>query len=572
MAARRYILLLGTITLISLTFTFLLPTNLTPPKPRNLKNLSLLPNQLKSEIKEHAPGNFFKPATHKPPPPSNSTASSEGWFSSWKWLNPFSSNIAKSEERSALPPLQKRCPVYTFFDGEKGEEEDGVLLAWRRAFWAQGFKPLVLGRAEAEEHGLYRIVQGKFGEEFEKEVMRWLAWGRVGTGGVLVDHRIIPMAPRDDYSLTALRRCDFDGVTRYEGWGNRLFAGDKSSIDIFLKHITDTATKDTTSIEEISKTAPEGLIRIEPLPRSFADYTARVVADRWPDLNSSHLPTLINSHLHETFLATYNASITLLTPQAIELQPAYTAIKTLADRLAFCPPRNPIPGSCPSNRPCGYCKKPNVTEKPFLSQDPSTFLLAAVPHPYTYYALMDTTFSMSENTQRSIRFVRTQTRERDAWLHKATTPPLKAGVGAGTRVLAVKEVIAAPTRANFSSLWTSAEDPIGEEEIPWVFGFTLASAEELKVEKATGDERRNVVFQKTVGEVLGGKKKAGRVRQDNENIARIRWAVEAWNLGSAEAWKFTGAFVGRMVQERKEWSAGEKEFGRGLSGEEKIGE
>jgi len=374
------------------------------------------------------------------------------------------------------------------------------------------------------------------------------------------------MAPHDDYGLTALRRCDFDGVARY---GNRLFAGDKSSVDIFLKHITDTATNETASIEEISNTAPDGLIRTEPLPRSFADYTPSVVADRWPDLSAAQLPVLINSHLHETFLSTYNTSIILLSPLHIELQPAYAAITTLADRLSFCPPENPIPGSCPSNRHCTPCKKLPVVVKPSMSQDPFTFLLAAVPHPYTYYALMDTTFSLSENIQHSIRYVRTQTRDRDAWLQKATTPPLKGGVGAGTRVLAVKEVVAAPASASFSSLWASAEAPIGEEEVSWIFGFTLASAAESENEKAAGDERRNVVFRKTVGEVLGGKKVGKEKMEDNEKVARIRWAVEAWNLGSAEAWKFTGAFVERMVQERREWSASEKKFGRGLSEEEK---
>jgi len=373
------------------------------------------------------------------------------------------------------------------------------------------------------------------------------------------------MAPRDDYGLTALRRCDFDGVTRYK---DRLFAGDKSSVDIFLKHIIDTATNETVSIEEISQTNPEGLTRSEPLPRSFADYTPSVVADLWPDLGATQLPALINSHLHETFLSTYNTSIILLSPLHIELQPAYAAMTTLADRLSFCPPGNPIPGSCPSNRRCTLCKKVPVAGKPSISHDPSTFLLAAVPHPYTYYALMDTTFSLSENMQRTIRYVRTQTRDRDAWLHRATTPPLKEGVGASSRVLTVKEIVAAPASADFSSLWASAEAPVGEEEIPWIFGFTLASAAELKIEKEAGDERRDIVFRKTVGEVLGGK--VGKEEmEDGERVARIRWAVEAWNLGSAEAWKFTDAFVERMVQERREWSASEREFGRGLSKEEK---
>ena len=373
------------------------------------------------------------------------------------------------------------------------------------------------------------------------------------------------MAPREDYVLTALRRCDFDSVTRYKGWGNRLFAGDKSSVDIFLKHIIDTATNETASIEEISQ---EGLIRSEPLPRSFADYTPPVVADLWPDLDATQLPALINSHLHETFLSTYNTSIVLLSPLHIELQPAYAPIKTLGERLSLCPPGNPAPGSCPSNRRCAPCKQVPVATETSISKDPSTFLLAAVPHPYTYYALMDTTFSLSENIQRTLRYVRTQTRDRDAWLRKATTPLLEKGVGAGSRVLAVKAIVAAPASAGFSSLWTSAEAPLHEEEIPWIFGFTLASAAELEIEKEAGDERRDVVFRKTVGEVLG--EKVGKEEmEDGEQVARIRWAVEAWNLGSAEAWKFTGAFVERMVRERREWSASEREFGRGLSEEEK---
>ncbi|PWW72248.1 hypothetical protein C7212DRAFT_337528, partial [Tuber magnatum] len=80
----------------------LLPTNPTPQKARKLS----LPD-LRSGIKQHTPSRlgFFKPATHKPPPPSNSTAS----------------NIAKNEERSALPPLEKRCPVYTFLDDSDGK-------------------------------------------------------------------------------------------------------------------------------------------------------------------------------------------------------------------------------------------------------------------------------------------------------------------------------------------------------------------------------------------------------------------------------------------------------------------
>jgi hypothetical protein len=140
--------------------------------------------------------NPFKQASHQPPAPQkNSTASTDSWFSSWKWLNPFSSNISDDEERSVLPPLEKRCPVYTFYDptveGEDAEVEDKLLLAWRKAYWAHGFRPVILGMGEAKEHGLYRVVRdaNEFHPDFEREVMRWLAWSHMGRG-ILVDYRV----------------------------------------------------------------------------------------------------------------------------------------------------------------------------------------------------------------------------------------------------------------------------------------------------------------------------------------------------------------------------------------------
>lgn len=85
--------------------------------------------------------------------------------------------------------------MYTFYDstakGEDAQVEDKLLLAWRRAYWVQGFKPIILGMAEAKEHGLYRVVRdtNKFHPDFEREIMRWLAWSHMGTG-VLADYRV----------------------------------------------------------------------------------------------------------------------------------------------------------------------------------------------------------------------------------------------------------------------------------------------------------------------------------------------------------------------------------------------
>lgn len=120
--------------------------------------------------------------------------SAEGWFGSSWWHNPFSSSIASAEDRIALPMLEERCMVFAYHDPEEArkdeEVEDRLLLAWRRAWWANGFMPLVLGEAEAKKNPLYpKFETVKMKPEMKREVMRWLAWGMMGRGA-LVNHRV----------------------------------------------------------------------------------------------------------------------------------------------------------------------------------------------------------------------------------------------------------------------------------------------------------------------------------------------------------------------------------------------
>jgi hypothetical protein len=342
-----------------------------------------------------------------------------------------------------------------------------------------------------------------------------------------------------------------------------LFAGDKNSISRLLKFIINSpsTSNDTTTIEEASVGAPENLIRIDPIPRAFADYTNAVVNDRYPNLTLSELPNLVNAHLHERFLAQYNNSINIPSPPFAELDMVHYQAAQIAHRLSFCPPKNPIPESCPSNRACTPCKRVPVTNKPFISTDTNTFMIAAIPHPYTYTALMNPKLSLASDSSNPIRFVRGQTRDRDAWLRKVTSPPLKATVGPSTRVLKIKQLIAAPP-ANYTSLWSAAESGYPEEELQWTLGFTIPSAEEVKVEVPTPKEEQKLLFEKTVKEVKTADK-------TGEKVVRIRKAVEAWNLGSTEIWRFAAAFVERGVFERRKWSEQEREYGKGLSEEEK---
>ena len=131
-------------TIIFLALLLLLPRHSTPRLPK-------LPPALRP----------FRPSAHAPPIQPNSTSGDARWHQSWDWRRPFSSAITLDEHRSVLPPLVERPLIFTYYDAGRAESrevdevENAVLLTWRRAWWAQGFKPVILGRAEARRSELF---------------------------------------------------------------------------------------------------------------------------------------------------------------------------------------------------------------------------------------------------------------------------------------------------------------------------------------------------------------------------------------------------------------------------------
>jgi len=105
----------------------------------------------------------FRPPSHEQPEEqTNSTHGESKWYSTLEWLNPFSSAITLDENRSVLPPLRERRPIYTYYDAKYNPNKSNgkdlkdlqnadaeLLLAWRRAWFAQGFKPVVLTPGDA---------------------------------------------------------------------------------------------------------------------------------------------------------------------------------------------------------------------------------------------------------------------------------------------------------------------------------------------------------------------------------------------------------------------------------------
>lgn len=363
--------------------------------------------------------------------------------------------------------------------------------------------------------------------------------------------QVIPMAPYDDHTFTALRRCDFTYATRYENYGHRVFAGDKASIDAVLKYITSAkGDNGTVTIEGATKMA-NNLFHIDPLPKSFADYTSEAIKIKYPKLQFSDLPKLINAHLHENWIARFSSGISLLLPFPETLGALHYPAQVLAERLAACPVDNPEPESCPSNKQdCKPCKKGlKVTPSKTFTNKTGIFSLGTIPHPYTFIALTNPEINLSTDYEdKSIRFVRRRT-QRDEWLRAVTIP---VSVGSGPRVVTIKAATANPT----STTILSTSDA-GFKDIEWTLGFTLPTEEELKLDLPKPDAQQVKVLDTTHKDAFsakdGGKKK------------RLRRAVEAWNLGGTEVWKFGRAYVDRMEMERRKWSEAEKAFGRGVA-------
>ena len=237
MPPRRFQALIVLILFIVVNLTFY-----GPPTRENLPTYEEVADAVKHPA-AHVPDlgelpavpNPFRPSAHKPPVQPNSTTTSAyraiEWLSDFKWRNPFSSSISLDENRAVLPPLRVRPPIYTYYDAKSRQDkkvteaENRLILAWRRAWWAQGFKPQVLSRAEAMQHPQYQLFQRmKLDTRVEDEIARWLAWGHMG-GGILANWLALPMAEYDNPMLSFLRRGEYPQLSKVTTLDNGVFYG-----------------------------------------------------------------------------------------------------------------------------------------------------------------------------------------------------------------------------------------------------------------------------------------------------------------------------------------------------------
>ncbi|MCJ1453547.1 hypothetical protein MMC28_003894 [Mycoblastus sanguinarius] len=525
---------------------------------------------------------FHHTPTHKPPEQQNSTSGDAKWYSDWKWLHPFSASITLDEDRSVLPPLQKRQPIYTFYDADAEKEEktkdaeNKLLLLWRRAWWAQGFKPVILGRAEAMNNPLYESFQGhKLQPQLEANLVRWLAWGEMGTG-ILANWLVLPMGPYDDYLLSYLRQGEYPKLTRYEGLGVGLYSGEKAAINAAISEALSSSTLEGS--QAVLDAVSRSTISVDSRPSAIAFYDANANAEHYKSITAKlaedkaaglgSLAQLINSHLHLTFLNTFTAGLAILTPYADRSHILTQHAVSLAETLRKCP-SSPIPSSCPPNHqectPCSSIPPSPIMKPEYFTNSSTVYTIGIIPHPYTFASLLGNT---KDITTRHIR----RDTERDRWLGAVTEKTLGREIGGQSRIVSFKETVAGDWGRS-RGLWMTEDPAPDHKDMEYHFGFELAPFNITNADSETtfGSKKEQKTIQQMQQQqefLLTNAKDVLRQRKGKHEKTGVKEMVEAWNLADTEAWRFVRAYGARERVERTKWEEEERAFAGGEEGRE----
>ncbi|KAH8163182.1 hypothetical protein CIB48_g5081 [Xylaria polymorpha] len=532
--------------------------------------------------------NPFRPASHRPPEQKNSQYGGSSWYSNWNWRSPFSSATTMDESRSLLPPLKDRTPIYCYYDttierdAATKDAESALLLTWRRAWWAQGFKPVILSLVEAMNNPLYTVVQGaEMNPTLKKDVMKWLAWDNMG-GGLLADYKLFPMGPRQEHLLSFLRRGEFPELTRWEDLGGGLFVGPQPKIAKVMAEALQNREKKTA--KDLISAVSSDNFRVDPSHEAIAYYDRKTVERIYPKIAEGNfanraeslqsLNILINYHLQNTWQDHFSQGIAVLKPFPAHTTTLIEPAVDLAKRLATCRD-SPIPASCPPNLPkCTPC----VSSYPMKISTPARYrnktelyTIGTVPHPYTLRVLD------AFRGDIDVAYLRRET-QRDRWLYRVFQELLGTGITASARVVTFKDTVAAEY-ATSRSLWLTEEEEedVSLQDADWWFGFAVPKnvTDNGKSETPVpGPERRpKPIHDPADGPIPQDNElarepelltKAREVRKSKlESDVRLREAAEAWNLADTESWRFAKAFLARSRVERHEWEKEESKYAGG---------
>lgn len=539
----------------------------------------------------------FRPPAHAPVRQANDTDGESTWFSDWRWLAiPFSSSYTLDEDRTLLPVMPKRTEIYCYYDttlhrepAEKQAESE-ILLSWRRAWWAQGFRPIILSEQEAMNNPIYEELQRMvdIDPSLKTDVMRWLAWENMG-GGLLAHYLAFPMAEHNDPLLTYLRRGEYQGLTRWEELGDGLFAGAKQDITTAVKlALGSSKMKEAKTL--LSALPPEEdddkkVFWVDKAPKSVAYYDADTLAKRYDKVATAittnrakgldQLNQLVGSHLHLTWQNNFKKGIAVLKPLPHHTTTMIQPAVELANRLQKCT-ESPMQSSCPPNNPkCSPCVSSQplkISSPPRYRNTTGLYTIGTVPHPYTLHSLNEMRNDLD------VPWIRREC-PRDKWLSEVTKEYLGTGVGGAPRVIRFKEAVAAEFAAS-RSIWLPAEQDL-PGDLDWHFGFEIPveGLDQGKSETPVpGPERRpQPVHDPADGPVAAPeelkrepellKRARDLVGGRDKKMKNILTAIEAWNLADTEAYKFARAFLARERVERAKFEEEESQYAGGVGTE-----
>ncbi|KAL7914563.1 hypothetical protein GGI35DRAFT_149867 [Trichoderma velutinum] len=523
------------------------------------------------------PKEFPRPSQSPQSPPHQKSSEYNGsyWLADERWLStPYSSAITLDNERVLLPPLKTRRPIYCYYDRtikktkDERDAEKELLLTWRRAWWAQGFRPVILGATEAKSNPYYAQVRKMAASpELRDELMRWLAWDTVN-GGILSEFTVLPTVPRQDSLLLLLRQGEYANLTKWADLDDAFLVGQKTDVRLAIQSILQKESID--QVTSVTAALSEDAITVDKTKTPLAYYSSKAIDNKYAQVirkgnraeTLRNLNKLINYHLLVAWQNTFPDGIEIVKPHPQHATAMLAGALKLAKSLSSCP-ASPMPSTCPPNLPhCFPCvASPMAVSTPSrLRKSPQIFTIGVVPHPWS--------FALVDNLRESINVTWILDSPRDSWLSAVTLAYLGSGVSSNRRVVRFKELVA-DEADSIHSLWLSAENEV-PSDMDWYFGFTLpeksmnngksqspvpadrlpkedeepdtingpvASDEEVAHEQALLDRAKSIIM----------------MNKSSTNGTKVRASLEAWNMADTEAWRFTRAFNARRSLEREEW-------------------
>ncbi|CEJ79886.1 hypothetical protein VHEMI00100 [[Torrubiella] hemipterigena] len=515
--------------------------------------------------------------SHAPPRKDNDNFKGSSWMPNLQWLSVPFSKKASLDDRIVLPPLPKRQPVYCYYDSTKDkpkevkDAESDLLLTWRRAWWAQGFRPQILGYADAMNNPLYAEMQKKTTQDssLNDNVMRWLAWDALG-GGILVQHTLFPMA-HDDNVLSYLRRGELIGLQRWSYLDDGIYTGDKQTLTKALRgllHNSKTASlthfKTGEPVHTVYEALDPNLFKLDEDGSPFAYYSNSTIHKKYEKLvkngevDIGALNGLVNAHLQSTWQQRFSGGIEVMHTHAQHMGELLGKGDKLAESLRTCQ-ESPLPDSCPPNNakctPCSASTSMKVKATESFHNKTNVYTIGIVPHPWTYAVLKN----MREDLDTA--FIKAEIPPND-WVETITKDVL-AKANVDKRVLSYKQIVAGEG-ALASSLWLSSERQF-PDDLEWHFGFSIPKPEskdtddDEAVKSSKEESAKELVLISHAHQVIALDKSTDKTK--------LRAELEEWSMADTEAWRFTRAMQARRQLERNNFEKEEAKYAQGAGSE-----